>query len=223
MLERLRIGLPDGTPEAQEHMKSFTTLTSRMVPLPIDNIDTDIIVPARFLKVTDKAGMDQYLFRDWRFDSDGTPRPDFILNQPRAQGAQILLAGKNFGSGSSREHAPWALLAFGFRAVISTSFADIFNGNALKNGLLPVVIPAETHAELFQLVERESDAEVTIDLAAQTLSLPGGQKASFPIDSFSKQCLLAGVDQLGYVLQQEEHIRNYEASHPAVVETTGKV
>lgn len=201
-------------------MEPFTKITSRMVPLPIDNIDTDIIVPARFLKVTDKAGMDQYLFRDWRFESDGTPKPDFILNQPRAHGAQILLAGKNFGSGSSREHAPWALLAFGFRAVISTSFADIFNGNSLKNGLLPVVVPAETHAELFRLVERDPDAAVTVDLASQTLTLPGGQTASFPIDNFSKQCLLAGVDQLGYVLKQDAHIRNYEASHPAAVETT---
>jgi len=201
-------------------MEPFTKLTSRMVPLPIDNIDTDIIVPARFLKVTDKAGMDQYLFRDWRFESDGTPKPDFILNQPRAKGAQILLAGKNFGSGSSREHAPWALLAFGFRAVISTSFADIFNGNSLKNGLLPVVVPAETHAELFRMVERDPDAAVTVDLASQTLALPGGQTATFPIDNFSKRCLLAGVDQLGYVLKQDAHIRSYEASHPAAVETT---
>jgi len=201
-------------------MEPFTKLTSRLVPLPIDNVDTDIIVPARFLKVTDKAGMDQYLFRDWRFDADGSPRPDFILNQPRAQGAQILLAGKNFGSGSSREHAPWALLAFGFRVVISTSFADIFNGNSLKNGLLPLVVPVETHAELFSLVEQNPDAAVTVDLASQTLTLPGGRTANFPIDNFSKQCLLAGVDQLGYVLKQEAHIRNYEASHPPLVETT---
>jgi 3-isopropylmalate/(R)-2-methylmalate dehydratase small subunit len=191
-----------------------------MVPLPIDNIDTDIIVPARFLKVTDKAGMDQFLFRDWRFESDGTPKPDFILNQPRGQGAQILLAGKNFGSGSSREHAPWALMAFGFRVVVSTSFADIFNGNSLKNGLLPLVVPAETHAELFRLVERDPDATVTVDLASQTLTLPGGKTATFPIDNFSKRCLLAGVDQLGYVLKQDAHIRAYEASHPAAVETT---
>lgn len=201
-------------------MEPFTKLTSRMVPLAIDNVDTDIIVPARFLKVTDKAGMDEYLFRDWRFDADGKPLPDFILNQPRAKGAQILLAGKNFGSGSSREHAPWALLAFGFRCVISTSFADIFNGNSLKNGLLPLVVPAETHAELFRLVEQNPDAAVTVDLASQTLTLPGGRAASFPIDNFSKQCLLAGVDQLGYVLKQEAHIRAYEASHPAAVETT---
>jgi len=203
-------------------MEPFTRISSRLVPLPIDNVDTDIIVPARFLKVTDKAGMDQYLFRDWRFGADGNPRPDFILNQPRAKGAEILLAGKNFGSGSSREHAPWALLAFGFRAVISTSFADIFRGNSLKNSLLPVEVTPETHAELFRLVERDPEAAVMIDLASQTLTLPGGRTASFPIDNFSKQCLLAGVDQLGYVLQQEEHIRAYEQSHPAAVETTSK-
>lgn len=203
-------------------MEPFTQITSRMVPLPMDNVDTDIIVPARFLKVTDKAGMDQYLFRDWRFDSDGKPVPDFILNQPRAKGAQILLAGKNFGSGSSREHAPWALLAFGFRAVISTSFADIFNGNSLKNGLLPVVVPPETHAELFRLVERDPHATVIIDLASQTVTLPGDRTENFPIDNFSKQCLLAGVDQLGYILRQEAHIRAFEASHPPAVVTTAK-
>jgi len=201
-------------------MEPFTKITSRMVPLPIDNIDTDIIVPARFLKVTDKAGMDQYLFRDWRFDADGTPKPDFILNQPHAKGAQILLAGKNFGSGSSREHAPWALMAFGFRAIISTSFADIFRGNSLKNGLLPVEVTADVHAELLRAVERDSGATVTIDLASETLTRPGGRTATFPIDNFSKQCLLAGVDQLGYVLKQEAHIRAYEASHPPAVETT---
>jgi 3-isopropylmalate/(R)-2-methylmalate dehydratase small subunit len=194
-----------------------------MVPLPIDNIDTDIIVPARFLKVTDKTGMDQYLFRDWRFEADGTPKPDFILNQPRAKGAQVLLAGKNFGSGSSREHAPWALMAFGFQAIISTSFADIFRGNSLKNGLLPVEVNADVHAELFRAVQRDADAAVTIDLASQTLTLPGSKTAQFPIDNFSKQCLLAGVDQLGYVLKQEAHISDYESSHPAAVQTTGSV
>jgi 3-isopropylmalate/(R)-2-methylmalate dehydratase small subunit len=194
-------------------MDPFTCLTSRLVPLTQDNVDTDIIVPARFLKVTDKANMDQYLFRDWRFDSDGNPRPDFILNQPRAQGAQILLAGRNFGSGSSREHAPWALLAFGFRALIGLSFADIFRGNSLKNGLLPVVVPPDVHRELLSLVGRKPDATVTVDLASQTLTLPDGRSVSFPIDSFSKTCLLAGVDELGYILKQEGRIRAYEASH----------
>jgi len=201
-------------------MEPFTTLKSRVVPLPNENIDTDIIVPARFLKVTDKAGMDQYLFRDWRFDEQGNPLPDFILNQPRAKGARILLAGGNFGTGSSREHAPWALMAFGFRAIISTSFADIFRGNALKNGLLPVAIPREAHAELFSLVEKDPNLEVTIDLASQTVTFPGGKTASFPLDNFSKQCLLAGVDQLGYLQKQEASIRAYEESHPAAVQTT---
>ena len=198
-------------------MEPFTRITSRLVPLPIDNVDTDIIVPARFLKVTDKANMEQYLFRDWRFDEKGNPLPEFILNQPRAKGAKIFLAGKNFGSGSSREHAPWALIAFGFRALISTSFADIFTGNALKNGLLPVIVPPEVHAELFRLVEADSGAEVTIDLASQMLTLPGGQAVTFPIDNFSKQCLLAGVDQLGYILKQEARVRAYEVSHPSTV------
>ena len=201
-------------------MEPITKITSRLVPLPNENVDTDIIVPARFLKVTDKAGMDQYLFRDWRFDEAGKPLPDFILNQPRAKGAQILLAGRNFGSGSSREHAPWALLAFGFRALLSTSFADIFQGNALKNGLLPVVIPPDVHADLFRQVEKNPNLEVTVELASQTVTLPDGKTVSFPIDNFSKQCLLAGVDQLGYLLKQESHIRAYEQSHLPRVQTT---
>jgi 3-isopropylmalate/(R)-2-methylmalate dehydratase small subunit len=201
-------------------MKAFTKLTSRVVPVPNENIDTDIIIPARYLKATDKVGMDRYLFRDWRFNEDGTPIPTFILNQPRAQGCQILLAGKNFGTGSSREHAPWALTAFGFRAVISTSFADIFRGNALKNSLLPVVVPGDVHAELFKMLEADEKLELTIDLASQSLILPGGKSVSFPIDNFSKQCLLAGVDQLGYILKQDAHIVAYEKSHPALVVTT---
>jgi 3-isopropylmalate/(R)-2-methylmalate dehydratase small subunit len=201
-------------------MEPFTKITSRVVPLPNDDIDTDQIVPARYLKVTDKVGMDQYLFRDWRFDAAGNPLPNFILNQPRAKGAKIFLVGKNFGTGSSREHAPWALVAFGFRALIGTTFADIFRGNSLKNGLLPVSIPAEDHAELLAMAEKDPSIEVTVDLAAQTVTLPGGKAIGFPIDNFSKQCLLAGVDQLGYILKQDSHIRAYEASHPSTVETT---
>ena len=200
-------------------MESFTTLTSRVVALPNDNVDTDIIVPARYLKVTDKAGMDQYLFRDWRFDDQGNQRPDFILNQPRAKGAQILLVGRNFGGGSSREHAPWALLAFGFRALIGTSFADIFLENSLKNGLLPVIVPAETQTELFHIAQ-DPNAEVTIDLTSQTVALPGGKNVQFPLDSFSKKCMLEGVDQLGYILKQEAQIRAYEGSHPPRFQTT---
>jgi 3-isopropylmalate/(R)-2-methylmalate dehydratase small subunit len=200
-------------------MEPFTRLTSRIVPVPNDNIDTDIIIPARYLKVIDKAGMENYLFRDWRFDSAGNPIPDFILNQPRAQGARILLAGRNFGTGSSREHAPWALTAFGFRAVVSTSFADIFRGNALKNGLLPVVVPEGMHTKLFPMVEADPGMELSIDLESQTLEIPGGRTVPFPIDAFSKQCLLDGVDQLGYLVKQEAHIRDYETAYPAGVDT----
>jgi 3-isopropylmalate/(R)-2-methylmalate dehydratase small subunit len=189
-------------------MKPFARLESRVVPLPIDNVDTDQIIPARFLKTISKEGLGDGLFCDWRYDSDGRPRPDFILNQPRARGAEVLLAGDNFGCGSSREHAPWALTQFGFRAVISTSFADIFRQNALKNSLLPVTVPREVHAELFAL---DPEARVSIDLASQTLTLPSGRKVEFPIDAFSKTCLLEGVDELGYILKQEPAIAAYEA------------
>jgi len=203
-------------------MEPFNRLTSRIVPFAIDNIDTDIIVPARFLKVTDKANMDEYLFYDWRFDAEGKPLPDFILNQPRVRGAKILLTGRNFGSGSSREHAPWALTAFGFRVLIGPSFADIFRGNSLKNGLLPVVVPLEIQAELLRLVNQNPDVEITVDLPSQTVILPDGRKVEFQIDNFSKQCLLEGVDQLGYILKQDARILAYEASHPPPVETTSK-
>jgi len=189
-------------------MKPFTVLESRLVPLPIDNIDTDQIIPARFLKTISKEGLGDQLFCDWRYDASGAPKPDFILNQPRAKGCEILLAGDNFGCGSSREHAPWALTQFGFRAVISTSFADIFRGNALKNSLLPVIVPAELHSKLFALPQ---DAKVRIDLAAQTITLPDGASAQFPIDEFSKHCLLNGVDELGYILSQADAIAAYEA------------
>jgi len=192
-------------------MAQFTTLTSRVVPLPVNNIDTDQIIPARFLKVTDKAGLGANLFADWRYNPDGSPRPDFVLNRPEYHGAQILLAGDNFGCGSSREHAPWALTSFGFRAVISTSFADIFRNNALKNGLLPISVDAETHQMLFDLLEEVPHAEVTIDLAAQQVRLPTGYTVSFPIDNFSKTCLLKGVDELGYLLGFEKQIEEYES------------
>ena len=191
-------------------MVKFTTLTSRAVPLPLDNVDTDQIIPARFLKATDKAGMGEALFADWRYKADGTPRQDFILNDPKQRGAQILLAGDNFGCGSSREHAPWALTGFGFRAVISTSFADIFKNNALKNGLLPVVVSAEIHQDLFDMLAELPAAELTIDLAEQSLALPNGQKVSFPVDEFARTCLLNGVDELGYILSFEKEIAAYE-------------
>jgi 3-isopropylmalate/(R)-2-methylmalate dehydratase small subunit len=194
-------------------MEPFTRLTGRVVPLPARDVDTDQIIPARFLKVTDKLGLGKCLFHDWRHDAEGRPRPDFILNQPRAAGAPILLAGDNFGCGSSREHAPWALASFGFRAIISTSFADIFCGNCLKNGLLPVIVDAATHAALMERALADPATEVGIDLASQTLALPGGAAVTFPIDSFSKQCLLTGVDQLGYILKHTDKIAAYEKAH----------
>jgi len=200
-------------------MEPFGTLTSRLVPLAAENIDTDQIIPARFLKTTDKAGLGDNLFADWRYDGAGNPRPDFILNLPAARGAQILLAGDNFGCGSSREHAPWALIGFGFRAVVCTSFADIFRNNALKNGLLPVVVDRDTHWQLFSLVEEEPSTELVIDLAAQTVILPDGRAVTFPMESFSKECLLQGVDELGSLLARMEQIDAYEARRPDAVRT----
>ena len=191
-------------------------IESRLLPLPNNNIDTDQIIPARFLKTTSKEGLDKQLFCDWRYDEQGNPKPDFILNQPRAKGAQILLAGDNFGCGSSREHAPWALTQFGFRAVISTSFADIFKQNSLKNALLPIMVAPDVHNELFSLPD---DAKVTIDLASQTLTLTSGRQVKFDVDEFSKHCLLNGVDELGYIQQNEAAIASFEASHKAAINT----
>jgi 3-isopropylmalate/(R)-2-methylmalate dehydratase small subunit len=193
-------------------MAQFTAVTSRLVPLPINDVDTDQIIPARFLKTTDKAGLGASLFADWRYNPDGTPKADFVLNQPEHQGARVLLAGDNFGCGSSREHAPWALAGYGFQAVISTSFADIFRSNALKNGLLPIVVSPETHQMLFDLQAELPQAEVGIDLASQTVTLPTGDAFVFPIDGFSKTCLLQGTDELGYLMGFEDRIAAYEAS-----------
>jgi 3-isopropylmalate/(R)-2-methylmalate dehydratase small subunit len=193
----------------------FEKIESKTVVIVVDNIDTDQIIPARYLKAISKEGLGEGLFRDWRYNSDGTPKPDFPLNQPAAEGAQILVAGDNFGCGSSREHAPWALTQNGFRAVISTSFADIFKGNALKNGLLPVIAPADAHAELL----KSPGAIVTVDLSSQTARLPGGRVFEFPIDPFAKQCLLDGVDELGYMLAQNAAIAAYETAHPGLVNT----
>jgi 3-isopropylmalate/(R)-2-methylmalate dehydratase small subunit len=195
------------------------TFRSRLAPLPMNNVDTDQIIPARFLKTISKQGLDKQLFNDWRYDAQGNSKPDFILNQPRVKGAQILLAGDNFGCGSSREHAPWALTQFGFRAVISTSFADIFKQNSLKNALLPIVFPADAHAALFAMVDRDPDTEVTVDLATQSVTLPDGGKVEFPIDPFSKHCLLEGVDELGYILKNEAAIAAYEAGRVGSIDT----
>jgi 3-isopropylmalate/(R)-2-methylmalate dehydratase small subunit len=183
-------------------------LTTKTVVLRIDNVDTDQIIPARFLKTISKEGLGDQLFYDWRYDSSGAPKPDFILNSDAAKGAKVLVAGDNFGCGSSREHAPWALTQFGFKAVISTSFADIFKGNSLKNGLLPIVVPAEIHLRLLS----SPGATVKIDLAAQTLTLSDGTAVEFPIDAFAKHCLLEGVDELGYILKQDAAISAYEAA-----------
>ncbi|MFQ5408894.1 MAG: 3-isopropylmalate dehydratase small subunit [Anaerolineales bacterium] len=196
-------------------MPQFTTLTSKLIPLPDRDVDTDQIIPARFLKVTDKEGLGEALFSDWRYNPDGTPNSEFVLNRPAHAGAQILLAGDNFGCGSSREHAPWALTGYGIRAIISTSFADIFHNNALKNGLLPIEVSVEMHQSLFDLVEEAPRAEVSIDLAAQTVTLPGGQTVEFPIDGFAKMCLLQGVDQLGYILSHADEIAAFEAARAA--------
>ncbi|MBK6848347.1 MAG: 3-isopropylmalate dehydratase small subunit [Proteobacteria bacterium] len=190
-------------------MAQFITLTARAVVLAVDNVDTDQIIPARFLKVTDKAGLGGALFCDWRKD------PAFVLNQPAAQGAQILVAGDNFGCGSSREHAPWALIAGGFRAVISTSFADIFHNNALKNGLLPVVVTPALHRELVAQLGREPELQLTVDLEAQQLSWPGGAATQFPIDPFARDGLLRGIDQLDYLLGHAEQIAAFEARQQA--------
>jgi 3-isopropylmalate/(R)-2-methylmalate dehydratase small subunit len=188
-------------------MEPIRAFRSKTVVLPIENIDTDQIIPARFLKVTSKVGIGKHLFADWRYDAAGGPRTEFVLNQPQAEGAAVLVAGDNFGCGSSREHAPWALVDYGFRAVVSTSIADIFRNNALKNGLLPVVVDTATHAKLLAT----PGLSVTVSLEEQTLALPDGTKATFPIDSFARYCLLHGVDELGFLLSQEEAIASYEA------------
>jgi 3-isopropylmalate/(R)-2-methylmalate dehydratase small subunit len=198
----------------------FQTFTSRVIPLPAENVDTDQIVPARYLKVTDKAGLADALFRDWRFNEDGSLRePRFVLDQPAMAGRRILLAGDNFGAGSSREHAPWALTSWGIRAILSTSFADIFRNNALKNGLLPIVVEADEHRHLFELVAMNPDAELTVDLDAQVVHLPGDEDLPFEVDPFARVMLLAGTDEMGYLLGKAADIERWEAAHPARVNT----
>lgn len=193
-------------------MARFTTLSSAMIPLVRNDIDTDQIIPARFLKVTDKLGLGKNLFADWRYEADGSAKADFILNQPSQQGRTILLAGDNFGCGSSREHAPWALAGWGIRAVVAQGFADIFKSNALKNGVLPVQPDDVTfHARLVALTSQAPDTVVTIDLEMQRISLPDGTGSSFPVDGFSKTCLLNDLDELGYLLRFEQQITRYEA------------
>jgi len=199
---------------------AYEAFTSAVIPLPKENVDTDQIVPARYLKVTDKEGLADALFRDWRFEADGgLKEPTFILDKPQMYGRRILLAGDNFGCGSSREHAPWALVAWGIRAVITTSCADIFRGNALKNGLLPIVVEHERHRQLFELVAREPDVELTVDLASQIVHLPGDEDLPFDVDPFSKLMLLEGTDELGYLLGKAPSIEAWEAAHAPRVDT----
>ncbi|MBA2701782.1 MAG: 3-isopropylmalate dehydratase small subunit [Chloroflexi bacterium] len=194
--------------------------TSKVVPLPAENVDTDQVVPARYLKVTDKAGLAEALFRDWRFEPDGSLRnPPFVLDQPGMAGRRILLVGDNFGTGSSREHAPWALTAWGIRAILSTGFADIFRSNSLKNGLLPIVVDPDTHARLTELVRLDPDAELTVDLSEGGVLLPDGSTVDFEIDPFAKRMMLAGTDEIGYLLTKGAEITSWEASHPPRIDT----
>ncbi len=198
----------------------FRQLTSKVVPLPAENVDTDQVVPARYLKITDKADLADALFHDWRFNDDGSLKdPPFVLDRPGMAGRSILLVGDNFGTGSSREHAPWALTAWGIRAVLSTSFADIFRNNALKNGVLPIVVDSATHARLLALVEADPEARFTVDLAEQGVLLPDGSTLDFEIDPFAKQMLLAGTDEIGYVVARLPEIEAWEAAHPGRVDT----
>ena len=198
-------------------MEPFTTLTSSCVVLPAENVDTDQIIPARFLKTVQRRGLGAHLFADWRMDEQGRSRPEFPLNSPAARDASILVAGHNFGCGSSREHAPWALLDFGFRAVISTGFADIFRNNALKTGLLPVALLPQAHAALLELLAESPRASVTIDLAAETATLSDGSAHRFTVDPFARHCLLNGVDELGFLLENDSAIAAYEAAHSSRV------
>jgi 3-isopropylmalate/(R)-2-methylmalate dehydratase small subunit len=197
----------------------FGTFTSRVIPFPAENVDTDQIIPARFLKTTEKSGLAHALFNDWRYLPDGSPNPEFVINQPEIQGRQILLAGHNFGCGSSREHAPWALTSWGIRAILSTGFADIFRSNSLKNGLLPIEIDADTHRQLFDMLGGHPDLELTVDLEAQVVHLPGDEDVPFQVDPFARQMLLAGTDEIGWVLGRGAAIDAWESSHPARVDT----
>ncbi len=197
----------------------FRTVTSAVVPMPRNDIDTDQIIPARFLKTVNREGLGDQLFFDWRYLPDGTPNPEFVLNRPEMAGRAILVAGDNFGCGSSREHAPWALTAWGIRAVIGSSFADIFRNNALKNGLVPVALDASALERIDTLLEADPSVELTVDLEAQEVRLPGGSAIGFEVDSFARQMMLAGTDELGHLLSLEPAIEAYEASHPPRIST----
>jgi 3-isopropylmalate/(R)-2-methylmalate dehydratase small subunit len=205
-------------------MDKFVPYQARYAVLPVENVDTDQIIPARFLKTTNKAGLGDSLFADWRYDNDGNPNPDFVLNQTFATGVEVLVAGNNFGCGSSREHAPWALQGFGFKAVLSTYFADIFQNNALKNGVLPIVIPENVYN---YLVEEDSknpgQATVSVDLENQSITLPDGESINFPIEPFAKYCVINGVDQLGFLASADADVSQFETARAPRVNTMGLV
>jgi 3-isopropylmalate/(R)-2-methylmalate dehydratase small subunit len=197
----------------------FASVTSAAVPMPRNDIDTDQIIPARFLKTTSRDGLGEQLFCDWRYLADGTPNPEFVLNRPEMASRQILVAGDNFGSGSSREHAVWALTGWGIRAVISSSFADIFRSNALKNGLLPVAVPPQELERIGSILEAEPHAELTVDLEASEVGLPDGSVIGFDVDAFARRMILEGTDELGYLLSLEPQLDAYEAAHPPRIST----
>jgi len=197
----------------------FTSFTSMVIPLAAENVDTDQIIPARYLKTTERSGLADGLFRDWRFNADGSEKPDFVFNQPAMRGRQILLAGDNFGCGSSREHAPWALTSWGIRAVISSSCADIFRNNSLKNGLLPIVVDPATHAHLFELVAHKPDIEMTVDLDEQLVHVQDDEDIPFNVDPFARQMMLAGTDEIGWVMAHDAAIDAWESAHTARVDT----
>ena len=197
-------------------MQKFQTITSTYVPLPIENVDTDQIIPARFLKATTREGFGDNLFADWRYDKEGNPKPDFVLNNPIYSG-EILVAGKNFGSGSSREHAAWAIADYGFKVVVSSFFADIFRNNALNNGVLPVVVSSNFLNSLFESVQKNPKATITVDLEAQTIrNNETGEQESFEINAYKKECLLKGLDDIDYLLSNKDKIEDYEKKRPFV-------
>lgn len=200
-------------------MEKMNTFAGKAVALAVDNVDTDQVIPAKYLKVTDKSGLGEGLFSVWRYNADGTPNPDFVLNRPESAGATVLVAGRNFGSGSSREHAPWALQDYGFKAVIAPSFADIFRGNSLKIGLLPIAVDEDVYHQLVSMCEEDPSTTITIDLPNQKIVLEGNQQIGFVIEPFAKHCLMEGVDQLGFLLKEKDTVLEYEAKNPARVNT----
>jgi len=201
-------------------MNPFSRLQDRPVPLPADNVDTDQIIPASFLKGVDREGLAEGLFHGWRFREDGSPDPEFVLHLTQHQGSRILLVGDNFGCGSSREHAPWALQAWGFQVILGRGFADIFRGNALRNGLLTVTLSPQRHEELLDQIKRDPEAQVTVDLVAREVTFPDAGTEEFEVDPFARHCMLNGVDPFGHLLDHLKEIEEHEATWPARVATS---